>query len=85
MFVMKKCNKKTFFIKKSKSVKKKLKCQIKIRNQIVTKLKNINCDKAQQLLFLQDSWTLIETKLKKKQILKKKKKYSMYYNTREKK
>ena len=36
-------------------VKKKLKCPLKIRNQIVTKLKNFNCDNAQQFLFLQDS------------------------------
>ena len=50
---MKKCDKK-ICIEKSKIVKKKLKCRLKIRNQIVTKLKNLNCDKAQQLLFLQD-------------------------------
>ena len=50
---MKKCDK-NFCIKKSKIVKKKLKCQLKIRNQIVAKLKKLNCDKAQQLLFLQD-------------------------------
>ena len=43
---------KNFCIKKFKIVKKK--CQLKIRNQIVTKLKNLNCDKAQQLFFLQD-------------------------------
>ena len=38
---MKKCDN-NFCIKKSKIVKKKLKCQLKIRNQIVTKLKNLN-------------------------------------------
>ena len=40
----------------------------------MTKLKNLNCDKAQQLLFLQDSETSIETKLKKKTDLEKEKK-----------
>ena len=59
---------KNFCMKKSKIVKKKLKCWQKIRNQIVTKLKNFNGDEAQQLLFLQDPLTLIETKLKKKRI-----------------
>ena len=51
---MKKCDK-NFCIEKSKIVKKKIKCPLKIRNQIVTKIKNLNCDKAQQILFLQDS------------------------------
>ena len=50
---MKKCDKKNC-IKKSKIVEKKLKCRLKIRNHIVTKLKNFNCDKAQHFLFLQD-------------------------------
>ena len=40
----------------------------------MTELKNLNCDKAQQFLFLQDSLTLLETKLKKKMILRKRKK-----------
>ena len=31
-----------------------MKFQLKIRNQIVTQLKNFNFDKAQQLLFLLD-------------------------------
>ena len=48
---MKKCTEK-FCNKKSKIIKKKLKCQLKIRNKIVTKLNNLNCDKAQQLLYL---------------------------------
>ena len=51
---MKKCDK-NFCIKKSKIVKKKLKCPLKIGNQIVTKLKNFNLDKDKQFLFLQDS------------------------------
>ena len=38
VFVIKNCDK-NFCIKKSKIVKKKKKCQLKIRNQIVTKLK----------------------------------------------
>ena len=50
---MKECDK-NFCIKKSKIVKKKLKCQLKIRNKIVTKLNNLNCDKAQQHWVLQD-------------------------------
>ena len=49
----KKCNK-NFCNKKIKIVKKKLKYPLKIRNQIVTKLKNLNSGNAQQLLFLQD-------------------------------
>ena len=39
----------------SKIVRKELKFQLKIRNKIVTKIKNLNSDKVQQLLFLQDS------------------------------
>ena len=35
--------------------RRKMKLSLKIRNQIVTKHKNLNCDKAQQLLFWQDN------------------------------
>ena len=59
---------------KYKIVKKKLKCRLKVRKEIVTKPKYLNCDKAQQLLFLQDPQTLIETKLKKSRFWEEEKK-----------
>ena len=46
---------KNFVFKNLKYGRKKLKYPLKIGNQIVTKLKNLNCDKAQPLLFLQYS------------------------------
>ena len=47
----------------------------------MTQLENLDCDQAQQLLFLLKPYTLIETKLMKKLILRRKKK-SKYYNTK---
>ena len=55
MFVIKKWDK-NFCIKKSKIIKKKLKCPLKIRNQIVAKLKKLNCDRHR-------STTLVFTRL----------------------
>ena len=40
----------------------------------MTKLKNLNCEKALQLLFLQDWKTLIEKKPKKKKYIRRRKK-----------
>ena len=44
----------TFVLKNLKLWRKKLKFPLKLRNQIMTKPKNLNCDKAHQLLFLKD-------------------------------